>query len=278
MTGSSAKTPKKPRDRRRQLRNQWSIDFIEPISHSSRSPMPETSPTSFFDSWQTYQKVVAANYMYHREIMADIEVLLRAQFAGRAISVLDLGCGDAATLAPCLQRLALARYKGVDLSQPALALAANHLKSLACPVELTHCDILAALDAETGFFDVIYSSFALHHLATEQKAAFFQLAARRLAPGGILVLTDVMREDGETLPVYLGHYCGWLCRDWDSLDAAEKAAICDHIQNNDRPETIPDLQSLAVGAGLAPATPVARYRWHHILQFQHRPVAISASR
>jgi hypothetical protein len=46
--------------------------------------------------------VVATNYMHHMEIKAHIERVLRAQFAGRPFSFLDLGCGDAATLAPLL--------------------------------------------------------------------------------------------------------------------------------------------------------------------------------
>lgn len=230
--------------------------------------MSETSATAFFDTWQTYRKVVAANHMYHMEIKADIAQLLQAQFAGRKFSFLDLGCGDAATLAPLLADMAVQHYKGVDLSETALALAAGNLKALSCPVELARQDILVALDADTGFYDVVYTSFALHHLTTEQKAAFFRLVAQRLQTGGFLVLTDVVREEDESLPVYLRHYCDWLRRDWSILDADEKASICDHIENNDRPETLAELQTLAGAAGLTDAVAVAGYGWHRVLRFQ----------
>jgi SAM-dependent methyltransferase len=80
--------------------------------------MSDSTPASFFDAWDIYQKVVAGNYMFHREIGAE---LLRAHFDGRPISILDLGCGDAAALAPLLKGLALQRYRGVDLSETALA-------------------------------------------------------------------------------------------------------------------------------------------------------------
>jgi hypothetical protein len=73
--------------------------------------MSENSATAFFDTWQTYRKVVAANYMYHVEIKADIERLLRARYAGRRVSFLDLGCGDAATIAPVLEHMAPERYR-----------------------------------------------------------------------------------------------------------------------------------------------------------------------
>ena len=61
---------------------------------------------------------------------------LHAQFVGRPFSFLDLGCGDAATLAPLLASMAVQRYKGVDLSESALALAAENLTGLSCPVKL----------------------------------------------------------------------------------------------------------------------------------------------
>jgi SAM-dependent methyltransferase len=230
--------------------------------------MSEKPAKSFFDTWQTYRKVVAANYMYHIEIMADIERILRTQFAAGRFSFLDLGCGDAATLAPLLERMALQSYKGVDLSQAALALAADNLKALTCPVELVERDILAALQTDATEYDVIYSSFALHHLSTSDKAAFFRFVSQRLKDGGIFVLSDVMREAGESLPVYLHNYCDWLRSGWSTLDAEELAAICDHIQNNDQPETLSELQTLAQAAGFSDAATVARYRWHHVVRFQ----------
>jgi SAM-dependent methyltransferase len=128
--------------------------------------MPAHPSGGFFDTWDTYQKVVAGDYMFHREIGVALDQALRAHFGGRPFSILDLGCGDAATLTPLLEGLALQRYKGVDLSETALALAAENLKALACPVELAHRDILAALAAENVAYDMIYISLALHHLPT----------------------------------------------------------------------------------------------------------------
>ena len=104
--------------------------------------------------------------------------------------------GDATALVPLLHDVTPSRYKGVDLSDTALTLAAGTLEALPCPVTLARGDILAAL-AEDDAYDVIYSSFVLHHLATEQKGEFFQLASRRLAPGGMLLLVDTMREEGK---------------------------------------------------------------------------------
>jgi SAM-dependent methyltransferase len=230
--------------------------------------MPKTIPDPFFDSWRSYQNIVAANCMFHREIAADLRRILGARFDGKPFSFLDLGCGDGVTLAPVLEGFALRRYKGVDLSQTALTLAAKNLTFLPCAAELTQGDFFAALARETSSFDVIYSSFALHHLATEEKAEFFLRAARCLAEGGFLALVDVTREEGESLETYYRRYCGWLRSSWP-LDARDIDAVCDHLVHNDMPEPVSVLNAQARAAGLGTAWQAARYNWHRVLCFAH---------
>ncbi|TPW00002.1 MAG: tRNA (cmo5U34)-methyltransferase [Beijerinckiaceae bacterium] len=227
--------------------------------------MSEPLSGSFFDAWDTYQKVVAGDYMFHREIGVEMNRVLRARFDARSFSFLDLGCGDAAALAPLLEGLPIQRYKGVDLSETALALAAENLKALPCPVELTHAHILAGLTGDV-FYDVIYSSFALHHLPTAQKAEFFQRAAQRLHKGGLLLLVDVLREEDETLEVYHKRYCGWLRSNFSALNGDEKDLICDHI-DNDLPEPRSVLEAQAQAAGPGITLHSARYGWHWLLCF-----------
>lgn len=228
--------------------------------------MSGLSPASFFDVWDTYQKVVSGDYMFHREIGAELHKLLHDQFGGRPFTILDLGCGDAATLAPLLEGLAVRRYRGVDLSEAALTLAGENLKSLSCPVELDRKDILAAL-ADDVPYDVIYSSFALHHLPTAQKAEFFHLAAQRLEKGGLLVLVDVVREEDETLEAYHKHYCAWLRGRFNALSGEEKDLICDHIVNNDLPDPLSVLQAQAQAAGLEVGPRSTTFGWHRLLSF-----------
>ncbi|HTV32754.1 MAG TPA: class I SAM-dependent methyltransferase [Methylocella sp.] len=224
-------------------------------------------PDSIFDAWHTYEKVVAANYMFHREIGADIRHVLYTHFQNRPFSFFDLGCGDAATLAPILDGLVLQRYKGVDLSETALSLAEQNLAFLSCSVELVHGDISAELTKETASYDVIYSSFALHHLATHKKAEFFRQIRQHLNEAGLLVLVDPMREENESLQAYLRHYCDWLRKSWGSLNAEEIDLICDHIVKNDLPEPLTVLRAQALAAGLGQPLEVARYDWHHVLCF-----------
>jgi cyclopropane fatty-acyl-phospholipid synthase-like methyltransferase len=120
---------------------------------------------------------------------------------------------------------------------------------------------------DTATYDVVYTSFALHHLPTDQKAEFFSHAAQRLEKDGFLLLVDVMREEDESLDVYRRRYCDWLRRNWTGLDAHEMDSVCDHLVNNDLPEPCSVLEAQAHAAGLGRVSPVARYGWHRFLCF-----------
>ncbi|HEY8163428.1 MAG TPA: class I SAM-dependent methyltransferase [Methylocystis sp.] len=229
--------------------------------------MNELAAVQFFHVWDTYAKVVAANYMFHRELGAAVKAALRGRFGARPFSVLDLGCGDAATFAPLLEDFALERYRGADLSEAALALARRNLAGLSCPVELTRADLLSELSMAPQS-DVIYVSFALHHLATQAKAEFFQRATQKLTPGGLLLLVDVVREEGESLPAYHAAYCSWLRDTMAALDESEKDAICDHLVNNDFPEPCSVLMAQAESAGLQILETATPQKWHRLLSFK----------
>jgi ubiquinone/menaquinone biosynthesis C-methylase UbiE len=205
--------------------------------------------------------------MFHRKMAIELRRVLRARFHNRPFSRLDLGCGDAAALAPVLEGLQLQRYKGVDLSQTALALAVKNLSALSCPMELVHGEISAALTEDTASYDAIYCSFVLHHLPTANKAEFFHRAARCLAGSGLLLLVDVVREEDESLDAYYRHYRSWLRSTFSALHAQEQEFVCDHIVHNDLPEPATVLKAQALAAGLSRARQIARYNWHHALSF-----------
>ena len=86
----------------------------------------------FFDQWHVYKRVVALNYLHHREAYAALaEALDRFD---RPFSFLDLGAGDAAWTSRILQGRPLVRYEAVDLSPVALlglALAVSILANYA---------------------------------------------------------------------------------------------------------------------------------------------------
>lgn len=229
--------------------------------------MNEPAAVRFFHVWDTYAKVVAANYMFHREIGEAIKAALRTRFDGRSFSILDLGCGDAATFAPLLDGLDVKSYRGADLSEAALTLARRNLSSLACPVTLTQADLMSELRSVEPR-DLVYVSFVLHHLATAQKAEFFSAAAQKLAPGGLLLVADVIREEGQSLPDYLDGYREYLTDVMVSLDSSERDAIREHITGFDLPEPCSVLKAQAEDAGLRMLDVTTPHKWHRLLAFE----------
>jgi SAM-dependent methyltransferase len=226
--------------------------------------IPGNAASAFVDSWQTYQKVVAANHMFHREKPLILASFFKPSSAPARYPFLIV---DAATLAPVLVQRPLRLYKGIDLSETALALARKNLAALSCPVEPTHSDIVAALSSEARVYGVIYSGFAVHHLPLENKAEVFRQAARCLKEGGVVLLADVMPEEGESLGLYHSRYCGWLRKTFTALDASELDLVCDHIKTYDLPEPRSVLMQQAAAAGLGKTYEIAAYNWHKALCF-----------
>ncbi|MBI2367006.1 MAG: methyltransferase domain-containing protein [Deltaproteobacteria bacterium] len=165
---------------------------------------------NFFDEWSVYDQVLDHNYMHHDNIYRDVQSFLADRYATQPFTLLDLGCGSARHLARALQGRSISRYVGYDLSDVALAHAKQNLAPLSCPVELRLGDLLEGLRASREKFDAVFTSFALHHLATAEKEMFFQSAYERLRKHGILLLIDTMREEGGDRPIYLDRYCAWL--------------------------------------------------------------------
>jgi len=224
--------------------------------------------TQFFvDTWEVYHKLVAANYMFHRELYAEVERQLKPA-NGEPFTLLDLGCGDAATLAPVLRGLPVSSYRGVDLSPVALKLAAVNLEELGKTVTFQLGNILDALADEMEPVDVIFSSFVLHHLDADEQLSFLNGCSRRLRPGGQLILIDVLRDERQSLPEYLDAYTEVMEREWTSLTPEECRYATTHVRQFDRPDTLTDLRTRSKVAGLGEFQPVCRHTWHHLVSLR----------
>jgi SAM-dependent methyltransferase len=220
----------------------------------------------FFDTSSIYDQVLDLNYMFHDEIYREVARLLSERFAGRSFSMLDLGCGSARHLAKALEGCSVEHYVGYDLSDIALEEARYNLSGLGCPLELKQADLLEGLKAETQKFDLIFSSFAVHHLSSADKKLFFQLACQRLGNDGILLLIDVVRDENKNRAEFLDDYCGWIQADWKGVSHAGLNLIFDHIRQNDFPEPNSILQDFATKGGFVHSVKINQFRWHAVWQ------------
>lgn len=220
----------------------------------------------FRKAWTLYDTISEKNYMFHREIYADVARLLQQRHAQGAYHLLDLGCGNARFLAPCLKTAPPASYDGVDLSASALEEARTYLSGIA-NTALHHKDMLQAVEDTDSAFDVIFTGFAVHHLTAEDKQQLFSACAERLAPGGSFIMVDVVREEGQTREQYLEDYLNFMRTQWSDVVPEHLDEACAHVAAYDFPETLADLTRMAKLAGLSDVQIVSRHQQHYVLRF-----------
>jgi SAM-dependent methyltransferase len=115
-------------------------------------------------------------------------VVLAAYAEWRSGRVLELGTGTGETARRLLERLDGAEIVSVDESAEMLAVAAAVLP--AERVRLVQGRLQDPLPE--GFFDLVVSALAIHHLDDDEKAELFARIRAALGPGGRFVLADVV--------------------------------------------------------------------------------------
>ena len=109
----------------------------------------------FEKSLATYQKVVALNYMAHREVYGLLHQVLAAEAPDQFVFA-DLACCPAMTSAEALRDTRIGRYIGIDNSRPSLEVARDSLRTLACPVDLRCQDFDEAIDSWDEPLDLVW--------------------------------------------------------------------------------------------------------------------------
>lgn len=213
---------------------------------------------AFFQGWQLYQSVVQNNCMEHREIGTELRRVFES--IDPEFSVLDLGCGDSSMAIKALEGLRVTSYTGVDLTAPALEIARANFRGAysATWVHANMVDFIASSDQQ---FDVIMTSFAMHHLPADIKQAWLVDIAKHLTPRGCLVLIDTCcplgKSRDETVQTYLDIIADW------PVSTVDKATIAKHMWSSDFPESEAFINDALIAAGLSHTT---IYHHQHGLQ------------
>jgi tRNA (cmo5U34)-methyltransferase len=111
----------------------------------------------------------------------------------------DIACGDGELSHAILERFPEAQMTLLDGSEQMLTRAAENLATFAYQIDLRQFDL-----RETGWLDelsrrnrCIVSSLAIHHLDDDGKQALYQRLAGHLAPGGVLLIVDIVHHPNE---------------------------------------------------------------------------------
>ena len=197
----------------------------------------------FENQWSTYKTIVQHDFMHHRALVAAVEHALEHYFksapAGHRPHFVDLGCGDADPLAAVLRDLPLGSLLGMDQASSVLPLAAKALGEVPYPCDWIQADLLEWATAATPHsnpVDILYSSFAIHHLDGESQEAFLAGARRKISPSGIFLWADIFREPGESVDDFRLRYTQRMSNHWgDALDPQQLDHACFHVSNFDLP-------------------------------------------
>jgi len=223
----------------------------------STPPADATALEIFQNQWDVYRKFLQYDYLSNAAVCQVLRRFLDTEIA-RPFRFLDLACGDASAIAPTLQPMPVEAYRGVDLSAPALALAARNLAVLPCEAQLDEADFTTALQGTPNEADIVWISLSLHHLATDAKRTFMRHVRAGIASGGAFLIYEPTRQDGEDRVQYLDRFEVIGRRDWTALTPAEFAEAMKHVRGCDLPETMDVWSALGRDAGFSGMTELFR--------------------
>lgn len=204
----------------------------------------------FQNQWEIYRKFLKHDYLSNGEACRALHRFLTHEVA-RPFRILDLACGDASVIVGALAGTAIEQYRGVDLSAPALELAAQSLSALSCPVALVEADFTTVLRDRPQPEDIVWISLSLHHLDTDDKLAFMREVRSAIRDDGAFLVYEPTRRDGEDRAAYLDRCEGVGHREWTALTPYEFAEAMKHIRGCDFPETVSGWARLGREAGFS---------------------------
>ena len=118
-----------------------------------------------------------------------------------ALRAIDLGIGTGYFTERFLNNFPNSRVLGIDGAQAMIELAKARLISLASRVQFVIGDFrkLQELTSGAGTIDVVFSSYALHHLSRPDKETVLRRVVELLVPGGWFVNADLIVADSPEL-------------------------------------------------------------------------------
>jgi ubiquinone/menaquinone biosynthesis C-methylase UbiE len=227
--------------------------------------MEQPSTLLFSRHWDVYQQVIANNYMRHEEMAAYFDESFGHIVAHKNIRVLDLGCGDAGQVAPVLKLKAIDQYTGYDMSEPALEIARANLKDLPAVKRFVHGQMEVLIRCEQEKFEVIHSSYAIHHLQDSDKKQLLADCYQGLTKGGILIVTDVFRRANQSRSEYIESYVEWMRETWPAIDAADKELIWAHVRQFDFPAAFNEIIAWSRKIGFEVTRQISPDKRHYML-------------
>jgi ubiquinone/menaquinone biosynthesis C-methylase UbiE len=224
---------------------------VQIISLDTGQPARDPQALEIFQAqWSVYQRLIENDYLSHAAIAAVLHRVLSTEFAA-PFSFLDLACGDAYRMREILAGTPVARYIGVDLSAPALDVAAARFADAPFPHEFWLGDLIEATRGPAPASDVVWCGLCLHHLQTADKLD--ALRAIRSKTTRLCLIYEPTRTDGESREAFMARFLE-LESCWCALEPKDWRDISAHVTSCDFPEEASTWLELGRAAGFSTAT------------------------
>ncbi len=219
---------------------------------SGEAVADEAALEQFQKQWATYQKLVDTDALSHKEVGKLLHDTLKA--LPNPFAFLDIACGDGGQMKRALAGTKVNHYHGIDLSQPALDLAAKNLKGVPFAVELDHRDFVPALERRPEPADAAWCGLSIHHLSTDGKLEL--LEAIHGSTSNMLMIYEPTLADGEDREGYLERFRRVNRPAWTFMTEEEWEQIDHHVTTCDFPESAATWLDLGRKAGFSAAREV----------------------
>ncbi|MGQ3890957.1 class I SAM-dependent methyltransferase [Legionella sp. CNM-4043-24] len=204
-----------------------------------------TASAYFNENWQRYQSSVKNNTLYHREMLSALKQFLSANAGERSFSFVDVGCGDSSTVAPVLAGRAITKYIGIDAAENVLQMASQSLAHLECEKEFIADNMTTAVPRLSSPVDIIFTSYAVHHLSLQDKFNFIESCRQKLNPNGFLLMVDGVLKEKQTRAEWLNALQERMGATIPGISPDELAFRMQHPRADDFPESIETFSNIA---------------------------------
>jgi hypothetical protein len=203
----------------------------------------------FQKQWTTYQKLADHDSIAQNETAALLHDALKA--LTKPFDFLDIACGDAGQMKRALEDTKISHYRGIDLSEPALELAAKNLAGVPFAVDLDHRDFVEALTKRPERVDIAWCSLSLHHLSTDGKRNLLTAICGTIRD--FFMLYEPTLAEGEDREAFLERFRRVNRPAWPFLTSEEWDQVDQHVTTCDFPETDATWCALGRDAGFSQA-------------------------
>lgn len=206
---------------------------------------PINASQYFNHNWTNYQKAISNNTLYHLEMTDVLNSFLNRYFASKPFSLADMGCGDSSTIMPVLAGKPIDQYIGIDAAPDILSLAQANSNAIRCKKEFICSDMLSAISSLPIGVDIIFSSYAIHHLSFSEKVELIKICQLKLKDDGFFILVDGVLRNNQTRNEWLKELENRI-KVTQSLSEEEVSSRMLHPQEADFPEEIATFEKIAL--------------------------------